>query len=117
MVLGLYVGVVWAGPQIVKEPMDLKTMGEKVKNGQYRSLQEMRDDCELMSKNALLFNRAPGEVSTITRGIKSCSRRCKWYFSINVRVESGDQLIDTVWGHGFRIRFIVSISCAPWLRR
>lgn len=55
-------------------------MGEKVKSGQYRSLQEMRDDCELMSKNALLFNRAPGEVSTMTRdGIKSWSRRCKRY--------------------------------------
>lgn len=43
--------------------MDLKTMSHKVHTGQYKTLQEMRDDCELMSKNALLFNRAPGEVS------------------------------------------------------
>ncbi|CAN0259347.1 unnamed protein product, partial [Hapterophycus canaliculatus] len=43
---------------IVKEPMDLKTMRHKAQTGQYRTLQEMRDDCELMSKNALLFNRA-----------------------------------------------------------
>lgn len=51
--------------QIVKEPMDLKTMRHKVSTGQYKTLQEMRDDCELMSKNALLFNRAPGEVSAV----------------------------------------------------
>lgn len=44
--------------------MDLKTMRRKVRAGQYKTLQEMRNDCELMSKNALLFNRAPGEVST-----------------------------------------------------
>lgn len=48
--------------QIVKQPMDLKTMTHKAQTGQYKTLQEMRDDCELMSKNALLFNRAPGEV-------------------------------------------------------
>lgn len=53
--------------QVVKEPMDLKTMGYKVQNGKYKTLQEMRDDCELMSKNALIFNRAPGEVG------RSCS--------------------------------------------
>ena len=53
--------------QVVKEPMDLKTMGYKVHNGKYKTLQEMRDDCELMSKNALIFNRAPGEVG------RSCS--------------------------------------------
>ncbi|CAN0236127.1 unnamed protein product, partial [Ectocarpus fasciculatus] len=41
---------------IVKEPMDLKTMRHKVHTGQYNTLQEMRNDCELMSKNALLFN-------------------------------------------------------------
>lgn len=51
-----------ARTQIVKEPMDLKTMRQKVQAGEYKNLQEMRNDCELMSKNALLFNRAPGEV-------------------------------------------------------
>ncbi|CAN0432509.1 unnamed protein product [Scytosiphon promiscuus] len=59
--------------QIVKEPMDLKTMGQKVQAGQYRTLQEMRDDCELMSKNALLFNRAPGEVSVASRSEQAVS--------------------------------------------
>lgn len=48
--------------QIVKEPMDLKTMGDRVQAGSYSCLQEMRNDCELMCKNALLFNRSPGEV-------------------------------------------------------
>lgn len=55
--------------QIVKEPMDLKTMRHKVHTGQYNTLQEMRNDCELMSKNALLFNRAPGEVG-LSRGFQ-----------------------------------------------
>ncbi|CAN0543743.1 unnamed protein product, partial [Ectocarpus sp. 12 AP-2014] len=52
---------------IVKEPMDLKTMRHKVHTGQYNTLQEMRNDCELMSKNALLFNRAPGEYHNRAR--------------------------------------------------
>lgn len=63
--------------QIVKEPMDLKTMRHKAQTGQYRTLQEMRDDCELMSKNALLFNRAPGEVSACRQEQRGWSFRAE----------------------------------------
>ena len=52
--------------------MDLKTMGYKVQNGKYKTLQEMRDDCELMSKNALIFNRAPGEVCRSCTDTERC---------------------------------------------
>lgn len=71
--------------QIVKEPMDLKTMRNKVQAGKYKNLQEMRNDCELMSKNALLFNRAPGEVriSATPAAVRGgCSHfLCCWRFA------------------------------------
>jgi hypothetical protein len=46
---------------IIRHPMDLKTMSEKVSSGQYKSLQSLRSDTELMCLNALTFNKLGDE--------------------------------------------------------
>ncbi|KAK4547990.1 hypothetical protein LTR36_010710 [Oleoguttula mirabilis] len=42
--------------QIIKHPMDLTTMGQKLKQGQYGNAREFRKDFELMVENCLTFN-------------------------------------------------------------
>lgn len=42
--------------QIIKHPMDLTTMGQKLKQGQYGNSKEFRKDFELMVENCLTFN-------------------------------------------------------------
>jgi bromodomain-containing factor 1 len=42
--------------QIVKNPMDLGTMTQKLKQGQYGKASEVRKDFDLMIENCLLFN-------------------------------------------------------------
>ncbi|KAK5120187.1 hypothetical protein LTR85_006393 [Meristemomyces frigidus] len=42
--------------QIIKHPMDLTTMGQKLKQGQYGNAKEFRKDFELMVENCLTFN-------------------------------------------------------------
>ena len=42
--------------QIIKQPMDLATMRQKLKQGQYGSAKECRKDFELMIENCLTFN-------------------------------------------------------------
>ncbi|CAK4033540.1 Bromodomain-containing factor 1 [Lecanosticta acicola] len=47
--------------QIVKQPMDLSTMTQKLKQGQYGKAAEFKKDFELMIANCLAFN-PPGNV-------------------------------------------------------
>ena len=42
--------------QVVKNPMDLSTMGDKLKQGQYSTAVEFKKDFDLMIKNCLTFN-------------------------------------------------------------
>lgn len=41
---------------VIKNPIDLGTMREKLKNGQYDSLEDLESDFNLMIKNCLLYN-------------------------------------------------------------
>ena len=45
---------------VIRNPMDMLTMSQKANKGQYKSLQSLRQDFELMCNNALLFNK-PGD--------------------------------------------------------
>ena len=42
---------------VIRNPMDLETMRSKASRGQYKSLQSLRQDFELMCLNALVFNQ------------------------------------------------------------
>ncbi|KAI4200414.1 MAG: hypothetical protein LQ350_003952 [Teloschistes chrysophthalmus] len=43
-------------PDVIKEPMDLKTLGDKLKNDAYPSLQGFKYDVDLILSNAIKFN-------------------------------------------------------------
>ncbi|KAL5513918.1 hypothetical protein ACEPAG_2679 [Sanghuangporus baumii] len=44
---------------VIKQPMDFGTMTEKIEKGQYRSLEQFKDDFLLVIANAKLFNPPP----------------------------------------------------------
>ncbi len=56
--------------QVIKEPMDLKTIAQRVRAQHYRSLNEMERDIKLMCKNAKMFNE-PGSVIHKVRALFS----------------------------------------------
>jgi hypothetical protein len=43
-------------PLIIKKPMDLRTIGEKLRQGMYMSIKYFTDDLELIVENAVTFN-------------------------------------------------------------
>nr|POE46861.1 bromodomain-containing factor 1 [Quercus suber] len=47
---------------IIKFPMDLSTMAQKLKQGQYTKASEFKKDFDLMIDNCLLFNNPPNPV-------------------------------------------------------
>jgi len=42
--------------EVIEQPMDLKTMGEKLESGQYSSLEEFVDDAQLIFDNCRFYN-------------------------------------------------------------
>lgn len=46
---------------VIRNPMDLQTMKENATRGTYKSMQSLRQDWELMSLNAILFNKSGDE--------------------------------------------------------
>ena len=48
--------------EVVRSPMDLETMHSKAQRGTYRSTQAVRNDMELMSLNAIRFNRTGDKI-------------------------------------------------------
>jgi bromodomain-containing factor 1 len=55
---------------VVKHPMDLSTMAQKLKQGQYGNAKEFRKDFELMIENCLLFNPQGNPVRDIGIGLR-----------------------------------------------
>ena len=43
---------------VIKRPMDLSTMERKLETGVYKNTQMLRDDFELMVRNAVVFYKA-----------------------------------------------------------
>ncbi|XP_036607465.1 bromodomain-containing protein 7 [Trichosurus vulpecula] len=42
---------------IIKHPMDFSTMKEKIKNNDYQSIEELKDNFKLMCSNAMIYNK------------------------------------------------------------
>ncbi|KAM9191694.1 bromodomain-containing protein 7 isoform 1-T1 [Dugong dugon] len=42
---------------IIKHPMDFSTMKEKIKNNDYQSIEELKDNFRLMCTNAMIYNK------------------------------------------------------------
>lgn len=49
--------------KIIKKPMDMQTIGQKLKNGEYENAKEFEDDFKLMISNCLKFNPADHPVN------------------------------------------------------
>ncbi|USW48631.1 Putative bromodomain, NET domain, Bromodomain-like superfamily, NET domain superfamily protein [Septoria linicola] len=56
--------------QIVKQPMDLGTMTQKLKNGQYSRASEVKKDFDLMIDNCLAFNPNGNPVRDLGIGLR-----------------------------------------------
>ncbi|KAI8912322.1 hypothetical protein DFJ77DRAFT_511868 [Powellomyces hirtus] len=50
--------------ELIKEPMDLSTIGKKLQNGKYRTGSQFADDVKLMFSNCYTFNREGEPVYT-----------------------------------------------------
>ena len=48
--------------KVIKKPMDMQTIGQKLKNGEYENAKEFEDDFRLMINNCLRFNPADHPV-------------------------------------------------------
>lgn len=55
---------------IIKNPMDLSTMAQKLKQGQYSKANEFKKDLELMVENCLTFNTPPNPVRDLAIAMK-----------------------------------------------
>lgn len=55
---------------IIKQPMDLSTMVNKMKSGQYGTAVEFKKDFELMVKNCLIFNPVGNPVRDLAIGLQ-----------------------------------------------
>lgn len=70
---------------VIRTPMDLSTMRGKCERGQYKALQAIRQDFELMCLNALVFNKTADEYWSfaarfLQKGLQlfeACDRRTK----------------------------------------
>ena len=52
---------------VIRHPMDLSTMHAKAERGQYKSMQSLREDFELMCLNAMVYNKEDDEWWTAAR--------------------------------------------------
>ncbi|KAL5501196.1 hypothetical protein ACEPAH_9583 [Sanghuangporus vaninii] len=85
---------------VIKQPMDFGTMTEKIEKGQYRSLEQFKDDFLLVITNAKLFNPPPSiyysEASRIeTWGLEQISKA-----AVQVIEYEADWTIDVVEDEG-----------------
>jgi histone acetyltransferase len=42
--------------EVIEQPMDLRTMGEKLENGEYANLEQFVDDAQLIFDNCRFYN-------------------------------------------------------------
>ena len=61
--------------EIVKEPMDLATIGANLAEEKYVTISQFYADIELIISNSLLFNRANPDFCRITNEFKKCFDR------------------------------------------
>ncbi|XP_057342569.1 protein polybromo-1 isoform X6 [Manis pentadactyla] len=55
---------------IIKEPIDLKTIAQRIQNGSYKSIHAMARDIDLLAKNAKTYNEPGSQVFKDANSIK-----------------------------------------------
>jgi hypothetical protein len=66
---------------LIKNPMDLGTVGHKLKDGRYQNVEEVFDDIQLIWDNCKIYN-SPNSVEHLLRSgtttrLRNCSGRSK----------------------------------------
>ena len=61
--------------EIVKRPIDLKTIKAKVRDGLINSTSEYQRDIYLMFANSLMYNRPHSDIYTLAEEVRSFSNR------------------------------------------
>lgn len=72
--------------EIIKNPMDLEAMANKVKEHRYQNRQDFLNDMDRMVENSITYN---GEESHFTEKAKRLGSICRHIFD-KVRTNSGD---------------------------
>jgi bromodomain-containing factor 1 len=63
-------------PELIKHPMDLKTMEEKLKVGQYGTADELMVDFEQMVANSMTFNGAQHPIAQAGQSLRAYFVKC-----------------------------------------
>ncbi|KIW06239.1 uncharacterized protein PV09_02713 [Verruconis gallopava] len=63
-------------PDIIKNPMDLKTMEEKLKQGKYRTADDLMTDFETMVQNSQIFNGPQHPVAQAGQSLRAYFIKC-----------------------------------------
>lgn len=56
--------------EIIENPIDLRTVAQKIQNGEYMSLGDMEKDLLLLTKNACLFNEPGSSIYKNAKALK-----------------------------------------------
>lgn len=62
---------------VIKQPMDLGTMNEKLQRGEYESAKDFKSDFNLIVKNCVKFNGEPHPVTEAVKGLEALFEK-KW---------------------------------------
>lgn len=62
---------------IVKRPMDLKTIKARVKDGTISNALEFQRDIYLMFANAMIYNRPGSEIHAMAEEVSAFGRSCE----------------------------------------
>ena len=77
---------------VIKQPIDLREIREKIKNGRYTSVDAMMADMELLVSNACTFNEEDSVVYTVShRGTHT-----HWEYGLRTRTTFGILLQDAL---------------------
>lgn len=96
--------------EIIRNPMDLQTMANKARRGQYKSLQSLRIDFDLMCLNAITYNRSGTEywndailyrqraIKSVFNGIRRKTMKSAYGLEFDEKVASvQDSNYDITW--------------------
>ena len=88
---------------VIRHPMDLSTMCTKAERGQYKSMQSLREDFELMCLNAMIYNKEGDEWWTAAREFEA--RGQEVFRSLGRRTQStafGAEIAEILEAHGHK---------------
>eukprot|EP00095_Tigriopus_kingsejongensis_P009080 maker-scaffold742_size103727-snap-gene-0.20 protein:Tk09080 transcript:maker-scaffold742_size103727-snap-gene-0.20-mRNA-1 annotation:"protein polybromo-1 isoform x2" len=69
--------------QVIKDPLDLKTIGTKIRDNVYESLMDLEDDLSLVFKNAMHFNEPGSLIYKDAKNLAKVVKTKKYELEVN----------------------------------